>query len=445
MPKQTGTLKALNASLKILYNNRKKEYVSNDKFKELIIEELNFPKDKQDPAKLVKQSEMARYFGLSGFYKKNFDRKQKILPAGIKFYETKSNNEKISIIFDQLKKISFGKNTAAVKDSKSIIDPPKLYLKAIYELNYIEKNEFSLLLYRTANEKKTFKEGIIEIIKCREKKTKVPTVPIKYINKYSDFKFNVFFEELKILKLINKKYYLTFYINENYLESISNLSIYNDTKNLESKYLDEEENNNEKINYHLANENVLEQLNNRKPKLQSLSKINYVTNRRIRETVFKKNNYNCFFDKTHKTFLRFDGTQFMEGHHIIPMKAQKDFKNVNIDREENILCICPNCHRKIHQSIDTEKKEILKKVYEYKKKELFKANLKISFHDLFNKYYSNNVEIDLESLQNQTQIKKALLIEKFVKKNIKDYKTGASEDEATTLTNLLIKEYIEKK
>ena len=135
----------------------------------------------------------------------------------------------------------------------------------------------------------------------------------------------------------------------------------------------------------------------------------------------------------------------MEGHHIIPMKAQKDFKNVNIDREENILCICPNCHRKIHQSIDTEKKEILKKVYEYKKKELFKANLKISFHDLFNKYYSNNVEIDLESLQNQTQIKKALLIEKFVKKNIKDYKTGASEDEATTLTNLLIKEYIEKK
>ena len=56
MPKQTGTLKALNASLKILYNNRRKEYVSNDKFKELIIEELNFPKDKQDPAKLVKQT-----------------------------------------------------------------------------------------------------------------------------------------------------------------------------------------------------------------------------------------------------------------------------------------------------------------------------------------------------------------------------------------------------
>ena len=30
----------------------------------------------------------------------------------------------------------------------------------------------------------------------------------------------------------------------------------------------------------------------------------------------------------------------MEGHHIIPMNAQKDFKNVNIDRVENILCLC---------------------------------------------------------------------------------------------------------
>ena len=51
---------------------------------------------------------------------------------------------------------------------------------------------------------------------------------------------------------------------------------------------------------------------------------------------------------------------------------------------------------------------------------------------------------DMLESECQTQIKKALLIEKFVKKNIKDYKTGASEDEATTLTNLLIKEYIEK-
>ena len=99
MPKQTGTLEALRASLKILYDNRSKEFVSNEDFKKLIIDELNFSENERDQAKLVKQSEMARYFGLSGFYEKNFDRKQKILPIGIKFYEEKKNEVKIAIIF----------------------------------------------------------------------------------------------------------------------------------------------------------------------------------------------------------------------------------------------------------------------------------------------------------------------------------------------------------
>ena len=33
----------------------------------------------------------------------------------------------------------------------------------------------------------------------------------------------------------------------------------------------------------------------------------------------------------------------MEGHHLIPMKAQDDFEN-NLDRVENSVCLCPNCH-----------------------------------------------------------------------------------------------------
>ena len=30
------------------------------------------------------------------------------------------------------------------------------------------------------------------------------------------------------------------------------------------------------------------------------------------------------------------------------MSSQKNFLHANIDREENIVCICPNCHRAIH-------------------------------------------------------------------------------------------------
>ena len=444
MPKQTGTLRVLNASLKILYNRRDSEFVPNDKFREEIIKELKFSKKEQDPAKMVKQSEMARYFGLSGFYKKNFDRKQKILLAGIKFYKSKNNEEKISIIFDQLKKISFGKNSAATK-SDSIIDPPKLFLKAIYELEFIEKKEFAILLYRTVNQKKTFREGIIEIIECREKKKGVSDVPQEYKNIYNDYKFNVFFKEIGILKEIKSKYYFSLFTNDNYLNVISNLSIYNDTEKLDQKYINNEEIINEKINYHLHNKEILKKLNERKPNLKTNSIDRYVTQRRIKETALKDSNYECFFDKSHKTFSMVSDTQYMEGHHIIPMKAQKDFKSVNIDRLENILCLCPNCHRKVHLSLEDEKKQLLSEVYNLKKAKLFKANLKISFEDLYKKYYSKNIAIDFSSLQNQSEIKKALLIEKIVKDRVQKDQIGSTEEEVSRLTNQYINEYVKKK
>ena len=440
MPKQTGTLKALNASLKILYNKRNQEYVSNDEFKELIIEELKFSKDKQDGAKLVKQSEMARYFGLSGFYKKNFDRKQKILPPGINFYEG-DKKTKISIIFTQLKKISFGKNSAAVKTSNSIIDPPKLFLKALYELNNLSIKEFLLLVFRTHGQKKTFKESIFEIISCRENKKKLPKFPKEY-DKFNDPKFNVFLTDLGIVNKIKDKYYLSFLTQENYLSEISKLSIYNDTKGLDQRYISDEENINEKFDRHYHNKVILDKINNRKPKLEENSRTQYVTDRRIKETVFKNNDYKCFFDKSHKTFLRINGTQFMEGHHIIPMKAQKDFKNVNIDREDNILCVCPNCHRKIHLSLQDEKKQLLRKVYEAKKKDLFNAKLNISFDDLYKRYYLGNLGVDLSEFKNQTEIKKALLIDKIINDTVKKDKIGATEEEIDLLKKHLIKEYV---
>ena len=443
MPKQTGTLKALNASLKVLYENRSKEYVSNNDFKKLIVKELKFATGKQDAAKLVKQSEMARYFGLSGFYKKHFDRKQKILPAGVKFYKSNNHEEKISIIFDQLKKISFGKNSAAIKTSNSIIDPPIIFLKAIYELNNLSIKEFLLLIFRTHGQKKTFKESIVEIIDCRENKKKIPDFPKEY-DKFNDPKFNVFLTELGITRKIKDKYYLSFFTQKNYLKDISNLSIYNDTKDLDQRYISDEENINEKFDYHYHNKEILDKLNNRKPKLEEHSKTQYFTDRRIKETVFKNNDYKCFFDKSHKTFLRINGTQFMEGHHIIPMRAQKDFKNINIDREENILCICPNCHRKVHLSLEEEKKQILNKIYEVKKNDLFKVKLNISFTDLYNRYYSKSVGIDQSNFKNQREVKNYLIIEKVVKDTVKKHKVGSTEEEIDRITKQLFKEYTKK-
>lgn len=439
-PKQNGTLSNAISCLKVLFEKKNKDFVSNEDFKKLIIIEKKIPEDERDGAKLVKLTEIPRYFGLSGFYEKNFDGKQKILPEGINFYKA-DKKTRISIIFNQLKKLSFGKNTAALESTDSIIDPPKLFLKAIYELNNLSIKEFVLLVFRTHGQKKTFKESIFEIINCRENKKKIPDFPKEY-NKFKDPKFNVFLTDLGILQKIKSKYYLSFFTQENYLSDISNLSIYNDTKGLDQRYISDEENINEKFDYHYHNKEILNKLNNRKPKLEENSRTRYVTDRRIRETVFKNSDYKCFFDKSHKTFFRINGTQFMEGHHIVPMRAQKDFKNVNIDRVENILCICPNCHRKIHLSLEDEKKQLLRKVYEAKKKDLSTAKLNISFNDLYKRYYLGNHVVDLSRFNNQTQIKNALLIEKVVKDRVKKDKIGATEEEVNLLTKELMKEYI---
>ena len=77
---------------------------------------------------------------------------------------------------------------------------------------------------------------------------------------------------------------------------------------------------------------------------------------------------------------------YQEGHHLIPIKAQKDFEK-NIDRPENIVCLCPICHRAVHNAKKEERIEILKKLYDNKIDNLKRVGIDISFEDLFNKYY----------------------------------------------------------
>lgn len=53
----------------------------------------------------------------------------------------------------------------------------------------------------------------------------------------------------------------------------------------------------------------------------------------------------------------------MEGHHIIPV-SRKDSFTQNLDVVENILCLCPVCHRKIHLATNEIKRSMLEKIIE---------------------------------------------------------------------------------
>jgi len=54
----------------------------------------------------------------------------------------------------------------------------------------------------------------------------------------------------------------------------------------------------------------------------------------------------------------------MEAHHFIHMACQEEYLPINIDREESIISLCPNCHSAIHNGSDKVKRELLKNIME---------------------------------------------------------------------------------
>jgi len=101
--------------------------------------------------------------------------------------------------------------------------------------------------------------------------------------------------------------------------------------------------------------------------------------------------YICAINKAHNTFITTYKIPYMEGHHLIPctIKNSKDFMekfNKNIDCLENIVCICPNCHREVHYGEWTSKSEKIKIMFNKQKDKLEKIGLLINEEELLNLY-----------------------------------------------------------
>lgn len=80
----------------------------------------------------------------------------------------------------------------------------------------------------------------------------------------------------------------------------------------------------------------------------------------LRNRILERANYKCEFCGKNRTFLDNSRKMYFEAHHIIPFhqEAQKDFK-FSLDHESNLVCLCPECHRKIHHSSKEDINEML--------------------------------------------------------------------------------------
>ena len=110
-------------------------------------------------------------------------------------------------------------------------------------------------------------------------------------------------------------------------------------------------------------------------------------NRIIVKQIEEACNYMCNIDPSHRTFLVKDTEhQYMEGHHIIPLKNQKDL-GLGLDCPANILVLCPTCHRFFHYGTYREREEKLKAIYDQRGERLLNSGINLDrnqFLDLAN-------------------------------------------------------------
>ena len=111
----------------------------------------------------------------------------------------------------------------------------------------------------------------------------------------------------------------------------------------------------------------------------------------LAKQVLHNSKYKCAVCADHETFPTKNGVPYMEGHHLIPCTPSNakrfwEKNKANIDCIENIVCICPTCHRRIHFGSEEEKRKVIEKLYALKKTELEKAGIEIGIEDLVKLY-----------------------------------------------------------
>lgn len=113
--------------------------------------------------------------------------------------------------------------------------------------------------------------------------------------------------------------------------------------------------------------------------------ISYQRDKKVSKNALLKAKYLCEVDSAHFVFRRKNSsTNYTEPHHLVPLYAQKDFPDVNLDREQNIVSLCSSCHNLLHYGADID--SVLFPLYMMRKDLLNAIGISISYEQL-KKYY----------------------------------------------------------
>lgn len=94
------------------------------------------------------------------------------------------------------------------------------------------------------------------------------------------------------------------------------------------------------------------------------------TDPKIKTTRFRQMNYRCEVNAEHITFPTKIYPNYLEGHHLVAISAQRNFSSINLDCIENMVSLCPNCHCQIHYGTRDAKLETFNNIVKKRKKDL---------------------------------------------------------------------------
>ncbi len=114
--------------------------------------------------------------------------------------------------------------------------------------------------------------------------------------------------------------------------------------------------------------------------------VRYKRNAALAAEVARSANFTCELDPRHKTFRSAThGEQFIEAHHLVPVACEERF-DYPLDVRENIVILCPNCHRAIHLADSATKSKMLKKFFKERRKPLKRVGITLNQKTLLEIY-----------------------------------------------------------
>ncbi len=324
-------------------------YVKEEEYKEEIVEYLsnNFNADKNDSLKTHFYKPALFY----GFIHRNKNHDLSLSIEGnlfLNFYTQKDYKECLKLVVNQLDNTTYP-NAATEKVKELKLFPFRILFKLLLEnktisAKFISENLVHISEYKDVQEYERNKD-LIKINSFRIESTKFQKFNTWVVNSLVD---------LKILKLVNSQ----LSISE---EMISHIELLYAKVSFSDMFFS--------TSTCEVNNSVGEKRVKRDASLILEAK--------------KRDNFLCSINNEHKTFIS-KCINYVEGHHVVPMFQQKNY-NFKLDDVDNIVSLCPNCHREIHSA--DNKIDILNKLYQLNL--FFMETNSIGLGELYKMYQCN--------------------------------------------------------